>query len=176
MKKLADIYINIPVKSIAKAYTYIIPEKFDILKEGCRVLVPFGNRIMEGFIIKIYTNNEHNIDITKLKEIKDIIDTEAWFTPQMYTTAKWMADFYLCSVGETMRLFIPGKNSVQIRPIFNINQQEYDLFPKNKLSPIEISLLEYLSLQKNTDLLTLRHKFSTIDNLSSLLDKLIAKN
>ena len=52
MKKLADIYINIPVKSIAKAYTYIIPEKFDILKEGCRVLVPFGNRIMEGFICK----------------------------------------------------------------------------------------------------------------------------
>ena len=48
---------------------------------------------MEGFIIKIYANNEHNIDITKLKEIKDIIDTEAWFTPQMYTTAKWMADF-----------------------------------------------------------------------------------
>lgn len=109
MKKLADIYINIPVKSIAKAYTYIIPEKFDILKEGCRVLVPFGNRIMEGFIIKIYANNEHNIDITKLKEIKDIIDTEAWFTSQMYTTAKWMADFYLCSLGETMRLFIPGK-------------------------------------------------------------------
>lgn len=64
---------------------------------------------MEGFIIKIYANNEHNIDITKLKEIKDIIDTEAWFTPQMYTTAKWMADFYLCSLGETMRLFIPGK-------------------------------------------------------------------
>lgn len=109
MKKLADIYINIPVKSIAKAYTYIIPEKFDILKEGCRVLVPFGNRIMEGFIIKIYANNEHNIDITKLKEIKDIIDTEAWFTPQMYTTAKWMADFYLCSLGETMRLFILEK-------------------------------------------------------------------
>ena len=76
MKKLADIYINIPVKSIAKAYTYIIPEKFDILKEGCRVLVPFGNRIMEGFIIKIYANSEHNIDITKLKEIKDIIDTQ----------------------------------------------------------------------------------------------------
>lgn len=141
MKKLADIYINIPVKSIAKAYTYIIPEKFDILKEGCRVLVPFGNRIMEGFIIKIYANNEHNIDITKLKEIKDIIDTEAWFTPQMYTTAKWMADFYLCSLGETMRLFIPGKNSVQIRPIFNINQQEYDLFPKNKHH-----LLKYLCL------------------------------
>ena len=76
MKKLADIYINIPVKSIAKAYTYIIPEKFDILKEGCRVLVPFGNRIMEGFIIKIYANNEHNIDITKLKEIKTKIQDQ----------------------------------------------------------------------------------------------------
>ena len=31
MKKIADIYINIPVKSIAKPYTYLIPEQFDIL-------------------------------------------------------------------------------------------------------------------------------------------------
>ena len=52
MKKIADIYINIPVKSIAKPYTYLIPEQFDILTVGCRVLVPFGNRIMEGFIIR----------------------------------------------------------------------------------------------------------------------------
>ena len=46
MKKLADIYINIPVKSIAKAYTYIIPEKFDILKEGCRVLIELWKALL----------------------------------------------------------------------------------------------------------------------------------
>ena len=43
MKKLADIYINIPVKSIAKAYTYIIPEKFDILKHPNVGLTTDGN-------------------------------------------------------------------------------------------------------------------------------------
>ena len=53
MKKLADIYINIPVKSIAKAYTYIIPEKFDILKKGCRVLVPFSAiELWEALLLK----------------------------------------------------------------------------------------------------------------------------
>ena len=45
----------------------------------------------------------------------------------MYATAKWMADFYMCSLGETMRLFIPGKNSVKIRPVFNINDENITL-------------------------------------------------
>ena len=71
MEKTADIYINIPVKSIAKPYTYLVPEQFDFLKAGCRVLVPFGGRLMEGFIIKIH-NTPADFDTAKLKEIKDV--------------------------------------------------------------------------------------------------------
>lgn len=52
MKKLADIYINIPVKSISNAFTYIIPEKFDILKEGCRVLVPLAIELWKALLLK----------------------------------------------------------------------------------------------------------------------------
>lgn len=175
MEKIADIYINIPVKSIAKPYTYLVPEQFDILRAGCRVLVPFGNRIMEGFIIKIYSKTAE-IDTTKLKEIKDIIDTQPWFTPNMYATAKWMADFYLCSLGETMRLFIPGKNSVKIRPVFNINTANLSQKKQLKLSQKEQQLLQYLKAYKNTDLLTLRRSFGINENFITDLEKLIAKN
>lgn len=175
MKKIADIYINIPVKSIAKPYTYLIPKQFDILDIGCRVLVPFGNRIMEGFIIKIYPEN-NTVDTTKLKEIKDIIDTQPWFTPNMYATAKWMANFYLCSLGETMRLFIPGKNSVKIRPIFNINDKEIPLEEWKKLSDKQQTLYKYIKSYKDVDLLTLRRSFGSNENFIFDLEKLIAKN
>lgn len=175
MQKLADIFINIPVKSISRAYSYTIPEQFDFVKIGCRVIVPFGGRLIEGFIIKIYAENEARlqIDNSKLKPIKDIIDSEPWFTDGMYKTAKWMADFYLCSLGETMRLFIPGKNSVKIRAIYNINEEScYDL---NRLVPEELQLYQYIKSYSNVDLLTLRRSFNDKDKLLANLEKLLAK-
>lgn len=178
MEKIADIYINIPVKSIAKPYTYLVPEQFDFLKDGCRVLVPFGGRLMEGFIIKIYAIPK-GFDTDKLKPIKDVLDTQPWFTPNMYATAKWMADFYLCSLGETMRLFIPGKNSVKIRPVFNINETDLTEEKQSKLPLGQQQLLIYLKTYKNADLLMLRHSFGTNEenaDFMSNLKKLIAKN
>ncbi len=177
MKKIADIYINIPVKSIAQAYSYIVPEQFDVVKVGCRVLVPFGNRLMEGFITEIYDYNEvsSKLDLNKLKEIKELIDSEPWFTNGMYATAQWMADFYLCSLGETMRLFIPGKNSVKIRPIFNLNRERYNTVSLEKLSDNERNMLEYFQAYANVDLLTLRRSFGAKELFMPTLEKLLAK-
>ena len=175
MEKTADIYINIPVKSIAKPYTYLVPEQFDFLKAGCRVLVPFGGRLMEGFIIKIHDTSA-DLDTARLKAVKDVLDTQPWFTPNMYATAKWMADFYLCSLGETMRLFIPGKNSVKIRPVFNINETDLSAEKLAKLPTGQKQLLVYLKAYKNADLLTLRRSFGAGENFTADLEKLIAKN
>lgn len=175
MEKTADIYINIPVKSIAKPYTYLVPEQFDFLKAGCRVLVPFGGRLMEGFIIKIHDTSA-DLDTARLKAVKDVLDTQPWFTPNMYATAKWMADFYLCSLGETMRLFIPGKNSVKIRPVFNINETDLSAEKLAKLPASQKQLLAYLKAYKNADLLTLRRSFGAGENFTADLEKLIAKN
>ena len=181
MNRLADIYINIPVKSIAQAYTYIIPEQFDILNVGCRVIVPFGNRIIEGFVVQIYDDDafilikQKQLDLQKLKPIKDIIDTEPWFTHGMYQTATWMADYYLCSLGETMRLFIPGKNSVKIRPVYNLVIDNFKQIEQNNFSDEELKLLTYLSLNQNVDILNLRHNLVDIPDLRTLLNKFIAK-
>ena len=175
MEKTADIYINIPVKSIAKPYTYLVPEQFDFLKAGCRVLVPFGGRLMEGFIIKIHDTSA-DLDTARLKAVKDVLDTQPWFTPNMYATAKWMADFYLCSLGETMRLFIPGKNSVKIRPVFNINETDLSAEKLAKLPTGQKQLLVYLKAYKNADLLTLRRSFGAGENFTADLEKLITKN
>ena len=181
MQKIADIYINIPVKSISQAYSYIIPEKFDIVKIGCRVLVPFGNRLLEGFIIALYSEEEfknkaHDEKIfSKLKEIADIIDIEPWFTIGMYKTAKWLANFYLCSIGEAMRLFIPGKNSVKIRPIYNIAHKADEKSLDNMAVEFK-NLYEYIKAYKDADLLTLRRSFGSKEILMPLLDKLLAKN
>ena len=103
MVQIAEIFINLPVKSIAKAYTYLVPEAFSFLAPGWRVLVPFGPRKAEGFVVEVKAAE----DAEGLREILDLVDREPWFNTRMIACARWMARYYLCSDAEAMRLFMP---------------------------------------------------------------------
>lgn len=177
MGKIADVFINIPIKSIAQAYSYIVPESLDFLRPGCRVVVPFGGRIIEGFAVAVRDENNAQTDSgIILKPIKEVIDTEPWFTKGMYETAKWMADFYLCSLGEAMRLFIPGKGSLKIRPVFNAdnidNINERNDAPA-KLNKREKDLYQYLRECKDIDISALKQTFGTSSEFMPALEKLL---
>ncbi|WP_182188433.1 primosomal protein N' [Pectinatus frisingensis] len=170
MKLLADVFINIPVKTIATSYTYIIPENLNFLKTGCRVIVPFGARKMEGFIVRITTVDQ--TDHT-LKEIIDSIDIEPYFTDKIMSTAHFIADFYLCSLGEALRLFIPGKNSIKIN-------SSYQAIPTTaSLSASEQSIYNFILKNPDCSLKQIQDfcKFDSTALLKELLDnKIIFKN
>ena len=50
----AEVFVNIPVKSIAKAYSYAVPDEMSFLAAGWRVFVPFGGRRVEGFVVALW--------------------------------------------------------------------------------------------------------------------------
>lgn len=118
--RIADVYINLPIKSIAQAFSYIIPEELEEIGAGWRVLVPFGGRTIEGFVVEVtswedYQTRADACPVKKLKSVLAPVDEEAWFTPAMIEISCWLADFYLASRGEIMRLFMPGKSGVKIQ-------------------------------------------------------------
>ncbi len=110
MEKTAEIFVNLPVKSVAKAYTYRVPKAFRKITAGWRVLVPFGGRKLEGFVVSV--GEMESAD--GLKDIEALVDEEAWFSDKLLLVAQRMADYYLCSQGEAMRLFMPGKSGLKI--------------------------------------------------------------
>ncbi|MGN0941459.1 MAG: hypothetical protein ACI4OA_07125, partial [Selenomonadaceae bacterium] len=81
--KIAEVYVNIPVKSISKSYTYKVPDELSMIDRGWRVVVPFGGRRVEGFVLG--TKNIADGDVAQLgyaiKNICSAVDEEAWFTP-----------------------------------------------------------------------------------------------
>ncbi|WP_019554154.1 primosomal protein N' [Propionispira raffinosivorans] len=160
MIKVANIFVNIPVKSIAKAYSYAIPDKFSFLQTGWRVFVPFGNRKVEGFIVNI-SAADATTDLLKLKEIIDIVDEEPWFTDKMLKIAKWMADFYLCSFAEAMRLFMPGKTGLQIKPVYLIGDQKPDATILQVNFYVEV--YNFIMLHQPVSLYDLRKNFPEFD-------------
>jgi len=113
---VADVYINIPVKSIRQEFTYLLPER--LAQVGWRVFVPFGNVRKEGFVTCVRTYDAARDGQHALKEIIDAVDEEAWFSPELLAAAQELSDFYLCSAAEIMRLFMPGKSGLRIFPVY----------------------------------------------------------
>ena len=117
---VADVYINIPVKSIAQEFTYILPEMLSQVTIGWRVFVPFGNVRKEGFVTCVRPYDPTRDGGHALKEIIEAVDEEAWFSPQLLAAAQELAAFYLCSAAEIMRLFMPGKSGLRIFPVYRV--------------------------------------------------------
>ncbi|HCB92455.1 MAG TPA: primosomal protein N' [Selenomonas sp.] len=107
----ADVFVNIPVKSISKAYTYAVPDNLAFLSIGWRVFVPFGGRKLEGFVLSVSERAESTVP---LKDIIGTVDDEAWFSPEMIALSMQASEFYLCSPAEIMRLFMPGKSGLKL--------------------------------------------------------------
>lgn len=105
----AKVAINLPAKNIFRQFTYHVPEALDFLTQGWRVVVPFGQQLLEGFIVE----EDRDPDRTReLKNIADVVGTEPWFDREMLATAYWLSQYYLCTLAEALRLFIPGKRSL----------------------------------------------------------------
>lgn len=187
---LADIYINLPIKSITQVYTYIVPEHLSDIEPGYRVIVPFGKSLREGFVIEIHNSEDRSdIELQRLKEINCAIDKEPWFNPQMYELATWMSRYYLCSNAESMRLFIPGKSSIKLIPQYcvnaNLNLEAFNQ-ERLKLESPESQLFEYIyehTAIDNTDLYkafqatTREERLELQANLQKLLQRgLVLKN
>lgn len=124
MPQIAEVLINIPVKQVFKTYTYVVPEPLSFLSVGWRVLVPFGPRPAEGFIMKLGETENGS----QLKFIYEAIDETPWFYKDMIATAQWISNYYLCPLAVAMRLFIPGKSGLKISPAFRLlKKDEYGM-------------------------------------------------
>ena len=109
-----DVAINLPVKSLFKQFTYAVPEELRFLDSGWRVVVPFGAQKVEGFVVCRREMTELDPQAQeKLKNVEAALGDRPWFDDEMLSTAKWLADYYMCSLAEAMRLFVPGKTGIK---------------------------------------------------------------
>lgn len=125
--RYVKVAVNLPVKNIFQLYTYQVPSQLAFITAGWRVLVPFGRQLLEGFVI----GEDEPADTKGLyKDILDVLGTEPWFDEEMLTTAHWISSYYMCTLAEALRLFIPGKKTVatQCRYVA-VEETEADLAP-----------------------------------------------
>ena len=129
--KYVLVAINLPVKNLFRQFIYRLPENLLQVGEGWRVVVPFGPQTVGGFVVRAFSREEAAAVLQKenpefsfagVKEVSAALGTRPWFNDEMLLTAKWLAKYYLCSLAESMRLFIPGKTSIRRKPVYQDGQ------------------------------------------------------
>ncbi len=112
-----NVAINLPVKNLFRQFTYAVPPKLDFVDSGWRVVVPFSGQKVEGFVVERVPFPQDAALADRLKSVEAAIGDVPWFDKEMLATARWMAQYYMCSLAEAMRLFVPGKSSIRRRAV-----------------------------------------------------------
>ena len=87
-----------------KAFTYLVPKDFEKqAKIGVRAVAPFGKRTLTGFIINKLKKVSFKEEI---KPITDILDEQPIVDDNGLKFYSWLADYYLCSLGEALKLAV----------------------------------------------------------------------
>lgn len=124
---IAKVIVDVPAKGTNRPFDYAIPKRLDSLVEvGSRVGVPFGPRVVQGFVIGLEPSDpeaqegeallldgaiallESSPPKRKLKEIVHVLDVEPPLTEELVSLARWMSGKYLCHEVTALQAMIPG--------------------------------------------------------------------
>ena len=99
-----DVILPIPLE---KSFTYAITQaEASFMKRGMRVAVPFGkSKIYTGIVYRIH---QEEPTAYEAKEIYQILDEHPVLSGRQLALWEWMADYYMCSLGEVLRAAIPN--------------------------------------------------------------------
>jgi primosomal protein N' (replication factor Y) len=99
---VADVALAVPVR---KTFAYSIPEPLRTkLARGCRVNVPFGSRLLTGFVVGFDPVGAPS----ELKPVHSLADPEPLVDEAQLALTRWLAERTLCSWGEALRAALPG--------------------------------------------------------------------
>jgi primosomal protein N' (replication factor Y) len=138
----AEIVFPLPFRN---AFTYSVPKELEpFAQTGVRAVVPFGKRMLTGFIV----NTSEKTDVKeKIKPVYDILDDKPIFDKKLLKFYEWVSDYYLSSLGEALKLGVPYGSDIETKRKIIIDKKLCDdLFKneKNKNS-IRAKILKLLS-------------------------------
>ena len=104
--RLVDVILPLAIGEVA--YTYAVPGDKPFPAVGARVLVPIGTKEITGIVLR-----EHTAPLREgitLREVIDVLDdpSRLWVTPDQLRLWQWVADYYMCTLGEVLVAALPA--------------------------------------------------------------------
>ncbi|WP_299107417.1 primosomal protein N' [uncultured Winogradskyella sp.] len=168
MLHFIDVILPIPLQ---KAFTYHITEaESQFLKPGMRVAVPFGkSKIYTALVYTIHQNPPTAYDA---KTIHQILDDSPVITKNQLKHWEWIANYYMCSIGEVLRAAMPNAFLLESETV--ISKNEKVTINESELKDEEFLIYEALQRQsslKISDVVSILDKKRVLPIINGLVEK-----
>lgn len=141
-----DVILPVPIHN---SFTYRVPlELNDYVKNGVRVVVPFGkSKLQTGIIIKVH---EEVPTKYQSKYVESVLDDEPIITGKQLKLWYWISEYYMAPIGDVMNAALPSnfklgsETKIQLHPESEVNSEH--------LTDREYQVFEALEIQGELDL------------------------
>ncbi|MDE6258371.1 MAG: primosomal protein N' [Muribaculaceae bacterium] len=152
MFMFAEVILPLPLYS---SFTYEVPEEFEpIIQMGSRVLVQFGKKkYYTGIVEYLHSTPPSGYEVKPLMAILDASPVVRFPQIKMW---RWIADYYLCSVGEVFKAAVPTGLKPESETYISYNK-EWELPSDRHLTEQEAVIIQLMEEKK-------RLRISEIEN------------
>ena len=166
MSKFAETLLPL---ALPGTYTYRIPEGMT-LSIGMRVLVPFGRKKIHTAIV--VSQHDKEPKGYEVKEILGTLDDKPILRHPQLELWQWIADYYLCSMGEVYKAALPSGLKVESETTISVNP-DFEESEPGVLSDRERVILDFTAQRGRVQIAEIARAtgFKTVErNVSHLLD------
>jgi primosomal protein N' (replication factor Y) (superfamily II helicase) len=164
----ADVILPLPLPDL---FTYEVPEELVTkVQSGVRVVVQFGKQ--KVFAALVYTVHDRSPGNYEVKQVLDVLDEMPVLYEEQFRLWKWMADYYLCHMGEVMAAALPTALKLQSESKITRNENfDGDL---DVLNDREYLVWEALEMQSELSLADIS-KILSLKQVMPVLKSMILK-
>lgn len=152
----AQIIIPRPLEG---TFTYAVPEAMrDEIAAGQRVIVPFGpKRFLTGIVESV--SPVRPTDVAQIKDIEQILSRRPAVIHPQIKLWHWLADYYMCSVGDVFKAAVPAGLKVESESRLSINPE---LDPETAVpDTVQAAVMALLRDKGSMSVKDLRRQFDT---------------
>src|SRR5437016_1987224 len=116
MVHTCEVALPLPLRN---TFTYSVPDALDeSTVTGARVVVPFRNRAMLGVVL----GRGESSDGASLRNVTEILDPLPALSSRLVELGRWISNYYLSPIGETLRVMLPPSVEIQFDREWRISE------------------------------------------------------
>lgn len=164
----ADVILPLPLGGV---FTYSLPPGMEKqISTGERLVVPFGKKkIYTGLAVRIHTDKPKGE--YEIKNVIACMDEKSIVLPAQLTLWKWIADYYLCSIGEVFKAALPSGMKLESESCVKRNDEFKDI---DSLKEDELRIWQLLEQGKEHRIKELEKNYKA-KNLLRILQEMMGK-
>ncbi|MUT66824.1 primosomal protein N' [Paenibacillus sp. NEAU-GSW1] len=155
---IAKVIVDVPSRQTDRPFDYSVPADMeDWIEVGSRVGVPFGGRVLQGFVIALADTAD--IDAKRLKPVAELLDPVPPLLPDLIELAQWISDKYCCSWTTALQAMIPAALKGKAERVISLNPEYEREGTEGLVSSLPPEFAEWLGKQQQAKLETVQQRF-----------------